>query len=250
MHTHETKTTYLDLFFSANVDAIDVDNAFVLASSMWFTAEFQILVVVALFKLPELGVHWFCESRLAQHKKLHKRDASESNIFCCPNCDYRTICKRYMADHTKLKHIQSGNGQFICTQGSCFQKPTIYPNQAILNKHRTCHQRQACKVCGKNVESLRSLKRHGKSKHKKEPVDKSKGKENANGEKIRQNPLACMALKTSKLKRFSSLPKGWSPITPDASHDPLDLGFLASPSNSSWDAEYSEVLRNALFVLK
>ena len=111
-------------------------------------------------------------------------------------------------------------------------------------------QQQACKVCGKNVESLRSLKRHGKSKHKKEPVDKSKGKENANGEKIRQNPLACMAPKTPKLKQCSSLPKGWSPITPDASHETLDLGFLASPSNSSWDAEYSEVLRNALFVLK
>ena len=126
LHTHETKTTYLHLFFSANVDAINVHNACVLASSMWFTAEFQILVVVALFKLPELGVHWFCESRLAQHEKLHKCDASESNIFCCLNCDYRTICKRYMADHTKLKHIQSGNGQFICTQGSCFQKPTIY----------------------------------------------------------------------------------------------------------------------------
>ena len=167
LHTHETKTTYLHLFFSANVDAVNVHNAFVLASSMWFTAEFQILVVVTLFKLPELGVHWFCESRLAQHKKLHKRDASESNIFCCPNCDYRTICKRYMADHTKLKHIQSGNGQFICTQGICFQKPTIYPNQAILNKHSTCHQQQACKVCGKNVGSLRSLKRHEKSKHKK-----------------------------------------------------------------------------------
>ena len=70
-NTHETKTTYLDLFFSANVDAVDVHNAFVLASSMWFTAEFQILVVVTLFKLPELGVHWFCESRLAQHEKIH-----------------------------------------------------------------------------------------------------------------------------------------------------------------------------------
>ena len=65
------------------------------------------------------------------------------------------------------KHIQSRNGQFIFTQGSCFQKATIYPNQAILNKHRTCHQQQACKVCGKNVGSLRSLKRHEKSKHKK-----------------------------------------------------------------------------------
>ena len=127
-----------------------------------------------------------------------------------------------------------------------------FPIDTSLKKktHSALIQQQACKVCGKNVESLRSLKRHGKSKHKKEPVDKSKGKENANGEKIRQNPLACMAPKTPKLKRFSSLPKGWSPITPDASHDPLDLGFLASPSNSSWDAEYSEVLRNALFVLK
>ena len=68
--------------------------------------------------------------------------------------------------------------------------------------------------------------------------------------KNRQNPLVCMAPKTPKLKLFTSLPKGWSPITPDASNEPLDLGFLASPSNSSWDAEYSEVLRNALFVLK
>ena len=166
------------------------------------------------------------------------------------HCRISNSCSGGSLQIAGAKHIQSGNGQFIFTQGSCFQKPTIYPNQAILNKHRTCHQRQACKVCGKNVESLRSLKRHGKSKHKKEPVDKSKGKENANGEKIRQNPLACMAPKTPKLKQCSSLPKGWSPITPDASHETLDLGFLASPSNSSWDAEYSEVLRNALFVLK
>ena len=71
------------------------------------------------------------------------------------------------------------------------------------------------------------------------------------GCKWRENPAETyclyMAPKTPKLKRFSSLPKGWSPITPDDSHEPLDLGFLASPS---WDAEYSEVLRNAFFVLK
>ena len=58
---------------------------------------------------------------------------------------------------------------------------------------------------------------------KKEPIDKSKGKENVNGEKIRQNPFACIAPKTLKLKRFSSLPKGWSPITPDASHEQVPV---------------------------
>ena len=36
--------------------------------------------------------------------------------------------------------------------------------------------------------------------------------------KNRQNPLVCMAPKTPKLKWFSSLPKGWSPITPNASN--------------------------------
>ena len=127
------------------------------------------------------GKKWSCqecgkitqtERRLAQHEKLHKRDASESNIFCCPNCEYRTICERYLVDHTKLKHTQSGNGQFICTQGSCFKKPTIYPNQASLNKHCTFHQEQACKVCGKKIGSSRSLRRHEKSKHEKEPIEK------------------------------------------------------------------------------
>ena len=65
---------------------------------------------------------------------------------------------------------------------------------------------------------------------KKEPIEKSKGKKNANGQKIRQNPLSSMAPKSPKLKRFSSLPKGWSPMTPNASNEPLDLGFLTNPN--------------------
>ena len=206
------------------------------------------------------GKKWTCqvcgqisqtETRLAQHQKQKHQKPKESEVFCCPNCEYRTICRRYLVDHTKLQHTQSGDGQFICSQGSCFTKPTIYPNLARLNKHRSCHQKQTCKTCGKNYATLRSLKRHEKLKHQKEPSDKSKSNENANSEKrIVQNPVARMAPKTPKLKRFSSLPKGWSPITPDASHEPMDLGFLASPSYISWDAEYSEVLRNASFVLK
>ena len=72
-------------------------------------------------------------------------------------------------------------------------------------------------------------------------IEKSKGKKNANGQKIRQNPLSSMAPKSPKLKRFSSLPKGWSPMTPNAPNVPLDLGFLTTPNyDSNWDAEYSE----------
>ena len=154
-----------------------------------------------------------------------------------------------MEDHTKLKHTQSGNGQFICTQGSCFQKPTTYPNQAYLNKHRTCHQQQACKVCGKNLGSSRSLRRHEKSRHVKEPIDKSQGKKNANGRKIRQNPLANMA-----------------PKSPNTSNKPSDTGLPMLPTNhrtnpnydsncdaeysSTQSTEYSEMLRNASFVMK
>ena len=41
--------------------------------------------------------------------------------------------------------------------------------------------------------------------------------------KNRQNPLVCMAPKTPKLKLFTSLPKGWSPITPDASHEQVPV---------------------------
>ena len=159
LHTHETKTTNLHLFFSANVDAVNVQNAFVLASSMWFTAKFQILVVVALFKFPELGVHWFS-----------------------------------LMSATILKSFWSSGRFNFSTRTFTFAR--------------------------------------------------------FSGTLSTQNPLACMAPKTPKLKQCSSLPKGWSPITPDASHDPLDLGFLASPSYISWDAEYSEVLRNASFVLK
>ena len=170
-----------------------MNNAFVLAFSMWFTAEFQIFVVMTFLKLAQVST-----------ARVHKDDASESSIFCCPNCEYRTICKRYLEDHTKLKHTQSGNGQFICTQGSCFQKPTTYPNQAYLNKHRTCHQQQACKVCGKNLGSSRSLRRHEKSRHVKEPIDKSQGKKNANGRKIRQNPLANMAPKSPNASNIPS----------------------------------------------
>ena len=144
------------------------------------------------------------------------------------HCRISNSCSGGSLQIAGAKHIQSRNGQFIFTQGSCFQKPTIYPNQAILNKHRTCHQQQACKVCGKNVGSLRSLKRHEKLKHKKEPVDKSKGKENANGEKIRQNPLACIAPKTLKLKRFSSIPKGWSPDAPDEQVPVIAVGMQST----------------------
>ena len=41
--------------------------------------------------------------------------------------------------------------------------------------------------------------------------------------KNRQNPLVCMAPKTPKLILFTSLPKGWSPITPDASHEQVPV---------------------------
>ena len=205
------------------------------------------------------GKKWTCqvcgqisqtETRLAQHQKQKHQKPKESEVFCCPNCEYRTICRRYLVDHTKLQHTQSGDGQFICSQGSCFTKPTIYPNLARLNKHRSCHQKQTCKTCGKNYATLRNLKRHEKLKHQKEPSDKSKSNENANSEKgILQNPIACMAPKTPNLKRHSSVPKNWNPMTPNTSNEPLDNAFLADPGySSSWDAAYSEVLSNAVFV--
>ena len=38
-------------------------------------------------------------------------------------------------------------------------------------------------------------------------------------------------------------------MTPNTSNEPLDNAFLADPGySSSWDAAYSEVLSNAVFV--
>ena len=86
-------------------------------------------------------------------------------MFKCPDCPYRTLCKNYLVDHKRLMHNQTGSGQYICVVGKCFEKPMLYPNQAKLDKHRTCHENKSCTTCGKVFGAKRNLRRHEKIKH-------------------------------------------------------------------------------------
>ena len=43
--------------------------------------------------------------------------------------------------------------------------PMLYPNQAKLDKHRTCHENKSCTTCGKVFGAKRNLRRHEKNKH-------------------------------------------------------------------------------------
>ena len=120
------------------------------------------------------GKKWTCsacgkisqtEERLLQHQRLHNMDTDEDvNSFKCPDCQYKTLSKNYLVDHKRLMHNQTGAGQYICVVGKCSKKPMSFPNQARLDKHRTCHENASCTTCGKMFGAKRNLRRHEKNK--------------------------------------------------------------------------------------
>ena len=70
----------------------------------------------------KIGRRWICkedgkvfqsEQRLVQHDKKHRPEICETEIFQCPDCEYRTLCKDYLGDHRRLMHVQTSHGQYI-----------------------------------------------------------------------------------------------------------------------------------------
>ena len=60
--THTWNQNYIfEFIFSANVDAVNMNDAFVLAFCVKLTAKLQILVVVTFLELAQLWVHWLGE---------------------------------------------------------------------------------------------------------------------------------------------------------------------------------------------
>ena len=143
------------------------------------------------------GKKWTCsacgkisqsEPRLKQHQRSHNPEVDEDeNIFKCPDCPYRTLCKNYLVDHKRLMHNQTGSGQYICVVGKCFEKPMLYPNQAKLDKHRTCHENKSCTTCGKVFGAKRNLRRHEKNKHEQNQGVMKKNKHEQNQMNISTN---------------------------------------------------------------
>ena len=152
----------------------------------------------------KIGRRWICkedgkvfqsEQRLVQHDKKHRPEICETEIFQCPDCEYRTLCKDYLGDHRRLMHVQTSHGQYICIAGKCSTKPIGFPNQARLEKHKTCHSNAKCAKCGKMFGAKRNLTRHTKKKHEEDQGNTSvnsnisEGDMNGNTPDERQDPL-------------------------------------------------------------
>ena len=86
-------------------------------------------------------------------------------------------------------HNQTGSGQYICVVGKCFEKPMLYPNQAKLDKHRTCHKNKSCTTCGKVFGAKRNLRRHEKIKHEQNQMNISTNSNTSDGDDNGNAPI-------------------------------------------------------------
>ena len=86
-------------------------------------------------------------------------------------------------------HNQTGSGQYICVVGKCFEKPMLYPNQAKLDKHRTCHENKSCTTCGKVFGAKRNLRRHEKNKHEQNQMNISTNSNTSDGDDNGNAPI-------------------------------------------------------------
>ena len=116
------------------------------------------------------------------------------NAFMLTSC-VRVAAKDYLGDHRRLMHVQTSHGQYICIAGKCSTKPIGFPNQARLEKHKTCHSNAKCAKCGKMFGAKRNLTRHTKKKHEEDQGNTSvnsnisDGGMNGNTPDERQDPL-------------------------------------------------------------
>ena len=139
----------------------------------------------------KIGKIWGCvecgkilqnEKRLTQHQTLHNPQSENPSLFYCQDCNDKTKCKDYLVDHRRLMHNQTGNGQYICIAGKCSTKPSSFPNQPRLDKHKTNHASEKCTECGKIFGAKRNLRRHEKKKHQKDQVDLSVNSNHSEGD--------------------------------------------------------------------
>ena len=71
----------------------------------------------------------------------------------------------------------------VSIAGKCSKKPSSFPNQPRLDKHKTCHASEKCTECGQIFGAMRNLRRHEKKKHQKEQVDLSVNSNHSDGDR-------------------------------------------------------------------
>ena len=117
---------------------------------------------------------------LGQHQTMHNPQSENPSLFYCQDCNDKTKCKDYLVDHRRLMHNQTG--KYICISVKCSKKPSSFPNQPRLDKHKTCHASEKCTECGKIFGAKRNLRRHEKKKHQKDQVDLSVNSNHSEGD--------------------------------------------------------------------
>ena len=80
-----------------------------------------------------------------------------------------------------------------CVVGKCSEKPMSYPNQARLDKHRTCHENASCTTCGKMFGAKRNLRRHEKNKHENKQINMSTNSNTSDGDTNGNAPIEQLA---------------------------------------------------------
>ena len=68
-----------------------------------------------------------------------------------------------------------------------------YPNQARLDKHRTCHENKSCTTCRKMFGAKRNLRRHEKNKHENKQINMSTNSNTSDGDTNGNAPIEQLA---------------------------------------------------------
>ena len=102
------------------------------------------------------GKQFLTDTRLYNHSSK-KHTVNIISYYECKICEYKTMNKYYLSDHTKRQHAGDDSNSFVCHM--CYVRK---PNSYLLKKHMQQHVESVCKVCEKQFNSTKNLKRHGK----------------------------------------------------------------------------------------
>ena len=110
----------------------------------------------------------------------------------CNQCDFASSWEGNLRTHLKMHSGEKSNKCTLklltphsdqCIAGKCSEKPSSFPNQPRLDKHKTCHASEKCTECGQIFGAMRNLRRHEKKKHQKEQVDLSVNSNHSDGDR-------------------------------------------------------------------
>ena len=87
----------------------------------------------------------------------------------------------------RSQEINAQSNRFWPIYLCCWQM--LYPNQAKLDKHRTCHENKSCTTCGKVFGAKRNLRRHEKIKHEQNQMNISTNSNTSDGDDNGNAPI-------------------------------------------------------------